>query len=51
MNNIAIQEYPTRGKEVIQILENLGGTNDSSFKGIENFWYFIDLNGHITNEY
>ena len=49
---IAIQGHPTRGKEVIQILENLGGKNDSLFEGIyKESCYFIDSDRHITNEY
>lgn len=48
---IAIQGHPTRGKEVIQILESLGGTNDFLLRGVKDFWYFIDSHGHIRNEY
>lgn len=38
---IAIQGHPTRGKEVIQILENLGGRNISNHKGNDNYAYYI----------
>ena len=48
---IAIQGHPTRGKEVIQILESLGGENDSSFRGTEDFYYHINSKGHIRNDY
>ena len=48
---IAIQGHIARGKEVIQILESLGGINDSKFRGVTDFWYFIDSKGHITNNY
>ena len=49
--NIAIQGHLTRGEEVIQILESLGGINDSKFRGVTEFWYFIDSKGHISNNY
>ena len=48
---IAIQGHPTRGKEVIQILESLGGKNNALFIGVMNFWYYIDSDGHIRNDY
>ena len=48
---IAIQGHPTRGKEVIQILESLGGKNIAAFIGVMNFWYYIDSDGHIRNDY
>lgn len=48
---IAIQGHPTRGKEVIQILESLGGKNITSFIGVPDFWYYIDSDGHIRNDY
>ena len=45
---IAIQGHPTRGKEVIQILESLGGKNNANIKGtFKKYYYFIDLNGTI----
>ena len=47
---LAIKGHATRGKEVIQFLEMLGGTNDY-FKHdgkIESFYYYIgDFNNHI----
>lgn len=48
---LAIQGHPTRGKEVIQILESLGGINASLFKGTEDFWYFINSHNYIVNDY
>ena len=38
---ITIQGHPTRGKEVIQILENLGGRNTSNHNGKDNYAYYI----------
>lgn len=37
---IAIQGHPTRGKEVIQILESLGGKNRASLKGDYKSGYY-----------
>ena len=45
---IAIQGHPTRGKEVIQILESLGGDNVFDQSGSnENFVYYINNIGTI----
>lgn len=46
---IAIQGHPTRGKEVIQILESLGGKNTSNWHGNGNArdGFFIDNDGII----
>ena len=39
---IAIQGHQTRGKEVIQILENLGGINRKNHKGrYTNYFYYV----------
>ena len=39
---IAIQGHPTRGKEVIQILENLGGINRLNHNGhYTNYFYYV----------
>lgn len=38
---ITIKGHPTRGKEVIQILESLGGKNTSNHKGNDNYAYYI----------
>lgn len=47
---IAIQGHPTRGKEVIQILESLGGLNSLSLLGTNsNRYYFIYDNNVIMN--
>lgn len=46
---IAIQGHPTRGKEVIQILESLGGINKWNHAGeCVNYTYYID---HCNNIY
>ena len=45
---LAIQGHPTRGKEVIQILESLGGENRYDQSGSnEEFVYFINNIGFI----
>lgn len=42
MTELAIKGHPTRGKEVIQLLEMLGGTNNYKLKGEkEDFYYYI----------
>ena len=41
MVKIAIQGHPTRGNEVIQILESLGGKNTSNHNGKDNYAYYI----------
>ena len=47
---IAIQGHPTRGKEVIQILESLGGNNGYDQSGSnEKFVYFINSVGLINS--
>lgn len=38
---ITIKGHPTRGNEVIQILESLGGKNTSNHKGRDNYAYYI----------
>lgn len=46
---IAIQGHPTRGKEVIQLLESLGGINKWNHTGeCVNYAYYID---HCNNIY
>lgn len=46
---IAIQGHPTRGKEVIRILESLGGRNTSNWRGNGDIsdGFFIDNDGII----
>lgn len=41
---IAIQGHLSRGHEVIQILESLGGKNDAHLKGNSSDYYYIDDN-------
>ena len=43
---IAIQGHPTRGKEIIQILESLGGINDGLHEG-NNLDCYYELHGNI----
>ena len=46
---IAIQGHPTRGKEVIQILENLGGINRKNHKGrYTNYFYYVSGDNTIA---
>lgn len=47
---IAIQGHLTRGKEVIQILESLGGKNTSKLSGCSKTFYHIDK-GEICNDH
>ena len=45
---LAIKGHPTRGKEVIEILEMLGGKTYGKLLGIELFsCYYINLSGII----
>ena len=54
---IAIQGHPTRGKEVIEILESLGGRNMYDFNGFATFKYYIDpfnkinIATHLTSDW
>ena len=48
---LAIQGHPIRGKEVIQILESLGGKNTEKLEGIYKTFYYIDDKGVIGDEY
>ena len=47
---LAIKGHPTRGNEVIALLEMLGGDNiDTQCRGIEvDFYYYIDTYGNIN---
>lgn len=47
---IAIQGHPTRGREIIQILESLGGKNTTELNGRAKAFYHIDK-GEIRNDY
>ena len=48
---IAIQGHPTRGKEVIQILESLGGKNTEKLEGIYKTFYYIDDKNEIVDDH
>lgn len=49
---IAIQGHPTRGKEIIQILESLGGKSRGDLTGRRYCqYYFINSNGDIDLHY
>ena len=48
MANIAIRGHKTRGKEVIQLLEMLGGKNMCYWEGDDKYrFYYIDEYNHI----
>lgn len=52
MANLAIKGHATRGKEVIEILEMLGGKNYFQFSGgFSSNIYFINKSGFIFNDY
>ena len=42
MANIAIKGHKTRGKEVIEILEMLGGVNKFNLEGNTDHWYVLE---------
>ena len=48
---IAIQGHPTRGKEVIQILESLGGINTEKLEGVYKTFYYIDNKNEISDDH
>ena len=48
---LAIQGHPIRGKEVIQILESLGGKNTEKLEGTYKTFYYIDDKGVIGDEH
>ena len=48
---IAIQGHPTRGKEVIQILESLGGINKEGLTGTYETFYYIDDKNEIGDDH
>ena len=46
---IAIQGHPTRGKEVMQILENLGGINRMNHTGrYDKYFYYISEDDNVV---
>lgn len=47
MTQLAIKGHPTRGKEVIQLLEMLGGVNCYNLYGNTNFSYYTIENNEI----
>lgn len=49
--NFAIQGHPFRGKEVIQILESLGGKNTEKLKGTYKTFYYIDDKNEIGDDH
>jgi len=52
MIRIAIQGHPTRGKEVIQILESLGGKNiDKLTRTYTTTFYYIDDKNEICDDF
>ena len=48
---LAIQGHSTRGKEVIQILESLGGKNTEKLKGTYKTFYYIDNKNEIGDDH
>ena len=48
---IAIQGHPTRGKEVIKILESLGGKNTEKLEGVYKTFYYIDNKNEISDNH
>lgn len=42
MGNLAIKGHPTRGKEVIEILEMLGGINKYNLRGDTDEWFVLN---------
>lgn len=47
MANLAIKGHATRGKEIIKLLEMLGGKNVDNYKGNDASWYYIIRNNEI----
>ena len=48
---IAIQGHPIRGKEVIKILESLGGKNEVGFTGTYSSFYYINDKNEICDDH
>ena len=48
---IAIQGHPNRGKEVIRILEQLGGKNTVKLEGTHKTFYYIDYKNEISGDH
>lgn len=51
MANLAIKGHPTRGKEVIEILEMLGGDNHEGYGGTDTDERYIIEDGEIIQAY
>ena len=51
MNNIAIKGHSTRGEEVIEILEMLGGKTRRVYTGAEGNWIYTLKNGNIIGDF
>ena len=47
MKTLVIKGHPTRGKEVIETLEMLGGKNEGGLNGKSRGFYFIGCNNNI----
>lgn len=51
MATLSIKGHPTRGKEVIELLEMFGGKNEDQYMGDEASWvYFIDAEKKINRK-
>lgn len=48
---LAIQGHPTRGKEVIQIFESLGGKNVEGLTGTYKTFYYVDDKNEIGDDH
>lgn len=51
MAQIAIKGHPTRGKEVVEILEMLGGTQSENYLGNGIYWCYTIIDGEIDWDY
>lgn len=51
MAQLAIKGHPTRGKEVIEILEMLGGKKFESYNGTDINWCYTIIGGSIDWDY
>ena len=46
-NKLAIKGHPTRGKEVIELLEMMGGIADNIQGNVDEQFYYIHEDGYI----
>lgn len=52
LSTLSITGHPTRGKEVIELLEMLGGKNKDEYMGDEASWvYFVDAGKNINRKH